>query len=78
MPFCPHTEEDIRSMLATIGVASVEDLFDEIPAKLRARSLDGVPAQVSEIEISRIMHERAARRFMRSSWASAQTPMACM
>ena len=48
-------------MLATIGVASIEDLFDEIPPKLRTRSLDDVPAQVGELEISRIMHERAAR-----------------
>jgi len=61
MPFCPHTEEEIRSMLATIGVAGIDDLFDEIPAKLRVQSLDGVPAQLSELEISRIMHERAAR-----------------
>jgi glycine dehydrogenase subunit 1 len=60
MPFCPHTDEEIRSMLASIGVASIDDLFDEIPAKLRA-SLDGVPEQVGELEISRIMHERAAR-----------------
>jgi glycine cleavage system P protein (glycine dehydrogenase) subunit 1 len=61
MPFCPHTEADIRSMLATIGVAGIEDLFDEIPAHLRVRSLEGVPAQVGEQEITRIMHERAAR-----------------
>jgi glycine dehydrogenase subunit 1 len=61
MPFCPHTEEEIRSMLATIGAARIDDLFDEIPAKLRVQSLDGVPPQVGELEISRIMHERAAR-----------------
>jgi glycine dehydrogenase subunit 1 len=61
MPFSPHTEEDIRSMLATIGVGSIEELFDEIPEKMRVRSLDGVPEQIGELEISRIMHERAAR-----------------
>jgi glycine dehydrogenase subunit 1 len=48
-------------MLASIGVASIDDLFDEIHAKLRVQSLDGVPEQVGELEISRIMHERAAR-----------------
>jgi glycine dehydrogenase subunit 1 len=61
VPFCPHTEEEIRSMLAAIGVAGIDDLFDEIPGKLRVRSLEAVPEQVSEMEISRIMHERAAR-----------------
>ncbi len=61
MPFIPHTEEDVKSMLAAIGVDSIEDLFDEIPAELRAEGLTNVPAGVSEMEISRIMHEHAAK-----------------
>ena len=32
MPFIPHTEEDIQSMLASIGANAIDDLFDEIPA----------------------------------------------
>ena len=36
MPFIPHTAEEERSMLAEIGVDSIEALFDEIPAHLRA------------------------------------------
>ncbi|MCG7960489.1 MAG: hypothetical protein JAY69_15640, partial [Candidatus Thiodiazotropha taylori] len=28
MPFIPHTEDDIQEMLATIGVESIDDLFD--------------------------------------------------
>ena len=59
MPFIPHTEEDVKSMLKTIGVESIEDLFDEIPKELRAEGLTKVPVGVSEMEISRIMHERA-------------------
>ena len=35
MPFIPHSETDVREMLDTIGVGSIEDLFDEIPANLR-------------------------------------------
>ena len=35
MPFIPHTDDDIRAMLASIGVASIDELFDEIPAALR-------------------------------------------
>jgi glycine dehydrogenase subunit 1 len=61
MPFIPHTDTDIRTMLDAIGVRSIEDLFDEIPASLRIKALAGVPAGVNEMEISRIMHERAAR-----------------
>ena len=30
MPFVPHTHEDEKLMLDTIGVDSIEDLFDAI------------------------------------------------
>ncbi len=35
MPYIPHTEQDRQEMLATIGVASIDDLFREIPENLR-------------------------------------------
>ncbi|NOY66042.1 MAG: aminomethyl-transferring glycine dehydrogenase subunit GcvPA [Gammaproteobacteria bacterium] len=60
MPYIPHTEEEVGQMLDTIGVDSIEDLFDEIPASLRHKSLDGVPTQATEMEVTRLMHERAA------------------
>lgn len=59
MPFIPHTDEDIRHMLAEIGVDSVNALFDEIPEDLRDPGLPRVPAGVSEMEITRVMNERA-------------------
>lgn len=60
MPFNPHTEDDVRAMLEAIGADDVEQLFDEIPAELRGASLDNIPAGVSEMVITRLMHERAA------------------
>ncbi len=60
MPYIPHTEEDIQAMLAAIGANSVEDLFDEIPAALKAVGLE-LPAGLNEREISRLMEERAAQ-----------------
>lgn len=61
MPFIPHTEDDTREMLAAIGAASLDDLFDEIPKELLIDSLDGVPAALTEMEITRLMRERAAQ-----------------
>ncbi len=61
MPFIPHTDDDIRAMLETIGVDSIERLFDEIPRELIIDELPGVPEALSEMEISRLMRERAAR-----------------
>jgi glycine dehydrogenase subunit 1 len=59
MPFIPHTEEDIRAMCAAIGVADVEQLFDEIPQTLKSDGLAGIPAGMSEMQVTRLMHERA-------------------
>ena len=61
MPFIPHTEKDTREMLAAIGADSIEALFDEIPAELRIDHLRGVPEALNEMEISRLMRERAAK-----------------
>ncbi len=65
MPFVPHTEEDIKSMLVAIGVESIDDLFDEIPADLRHdlgkdKPLAGVPEGLPESGVARLMHARAA------------------
>ena len=61
MAFIPHTPDDVREMLSTIGVASIEDLFDEIPAALRCKPLTGIPTACSEMQIGRLMSERAAK-----------------
>jgi glycine dehydrogenase subunit 1 len=59
MPFIPHTDDDVREMLAVIGVPSVEALFDEIPANLRVKSLAEVPEGLSELEVMQLMGERS-------------------
>jgi glycine dehydrogenase subunit 1 len=59
MPFTPHTESDIRTMLDTMGVDSVSALFDEIPAHLRCQPLMAVPEGLSEMDALRVMQERS-------------------
>jgi len=59
MPFIPHTEQDIQKMLSVIGAQSIDDLFDEIPAHLRAKPLDGVPDGLGEMEMIRLLSDRA-------------------
>ena len=61
MPFIPHTQEDVAAMLKSIGVASIEDLFDEIPAELKCSGLEAIPAGEPEMAVTRLMHERAAQ-----------------
>lgn len=59
MAFIPHTEADVRGMLDKLGLQEIEELFDEIPPELRIKELSGVPEAVSEMEIARLMQQRA-------------------
>jgi len=61
MPFIPHTEDEVKEMLAAIGAARIDDLFDEIPPHLKAAPLDGIGPGLSEMEVTRLMQERARR-----------------
>ncbi|HEV8331501.1 MAG TPA: aminomethyl-transferring glycine dehydrogenase subunit GcvPA [Steroidobacteraceae bacterium] len=61
MPFIPHTESDVREMLAAIGAPSIDALFEEIPAALRIKSLAGIPEALTEMEVGRLMQQRAGR-----------------
>ena len=59
MPFIPHTDTDIKEMLAAIGAPSIDALFDEIPAALRIKSLAAIPEALTEMEVGRLMQVRA-------------------
>jgi len=61
MPFIPHTPDEVKAMLTTIGVDSIEDLFDEVPANLRIGELADVPPAMMEMEIARLMKQRAGQ-----------------
>jgi glycine dehydrogenase subunit 1 len=61
MPFVPHTAADIADMLRAIGTQNIEELFDEIPPYLKIQGLAGIPEALNEMEIGRLMSERAAR-----------------
>lgn len=60
MPYIPHTDADVQAMLDVIGVDSIADLFDEIPADILSQPLSKVPEGASEMVVSRLMAERAA------------------
>ena len=51
MAYGPHTKEDRARMLEAIGVASVDELFADIPASLRSSGLD-LPAPEPESDLA--------------------------
>ncbi len=60
MAFIANTERDLQDMLSAIGVADTEDLFRDIPEKVRLKELLPVGRALSEYETLRLMRERAA------------------
>ena len=61
MPFIPHTDAEVESMLTAIGVESIDSLFDEIPAELRCDGLANIPEGLSEMAVGQIMKRWAAQ-----------------
>jgi glycine cleavage system P protein (glycine dehydrogenase) subunit 1 len=61
MPFIPHTENEIQSMLDSIGVKQIDDLFGEVPSELRAGELSKIPTGLNEMKMTQLMTERGAQ-----------------
>jgi len=57
-PYIPHTEDDKKAMLEEIGVKSTEDLFADIPEKVRYPELR-LPKPLSEAELMAEMRAMA-------------------
>ncbi len=48
MTYIPHTDKDIKDMLAAIGVTSLDELFDQIPYALRLQRPLNIPPGLPE------------------------------
>ncbi len=48
MPYIPHTEQDRKEMLETIGVKSIDELFREVPENLRLSGELNIPSALDE------------------------------
>jgi glycine dehydrogenase subunit 1 len=56
-----NTPDDQRAMLTKIGVASLEDLFQQVPAAVRLKRPLTIPQALSEIELTQHMQKLASR-----------------
>lgn len=60
-PALPHTEEDLRQMLAAVGAGSLQELFADVPPELLRREPLELPPAMSEAEVHRHLAALAAR-----------------
>jgi glycine dehydrogenase subunit 1 len=58
MTYIPHSPKERDAMLATIGIRSLDKLFDAIPAKYRFPKLD-LPPALTEMEAASLLDELA-------------------
>ncbi len=59
-PYLPNTDADRRAMLQEIGVGSIEELFLDIPEKVRNAQFK-LPPPLSELELKRELSRLAGR-----------------
>ena len=52
--FFPHTEEDLKEMLAKAGVSSLKELYAEVPESIRFKGDYDLPEAMSELEIRQL------------------------
>ena len=61
MDFLPHTPQDDAEMLATIGLGSLEDLFEAIPEGVRVGGPLDIPDALDEVSLLAHLGELSAR-----------------
>ena len=53
--FFPHTDDDIRQMLAKIGIGSLEDLYAGLPEEVKFKGEYDMPEAMSEQEVRDVL-----------------------
>ena len=69
MRYLPHTDTDRKAMLDTIGVASIDDLFTDVPDAARLDGLVDLPTRQGELAVERALTAMAGRNI-----AASQAP----
>jgi glycine dehydrogenase subunit 1 len=69
MRYLPLTEADRKTMFETIGVRSIEDLYEDVPQTARLKAPVDLPRHLSEIEV-----ERALRAMASTNLGTASCP----
>jgi glycine dehydrogenase subunit 1 len=52
--YFPHTQDDLKAMLDTVGVDSLDALYAQIPESIRFRGEYKLPSEMSEMEVRQL------------------------
>ncbi len=67
MRYLPHLDSDRTAMLEAIGVASIDDLFTDVPAAAHLKGLVDLPLQQGELAVERAMAAMASKNISAGS-----------
>jgi glycine dehydrogenase subunit 1 len=70
MRYIPNSPDERATLLAALGVTSVDDLFATVPRAVFHRELPPLPPPASEIEVRRDFGALAAKNASLSDWTS--------
>jgi len=78
-PYIPHTPDDIRQMLSTVGMTSLDDLYADVPSEFIYKGDYDLPDAMSEDEIRHHFETLAERNakmtcFAGQGWYDHCTP----
>lgn len=59
--YIPNTQEDMEQMLSVIGLASIDQLFADIPEGIKLNRALDLPESLSEMELSHLMKDLAKK-----------------
>lgn len=60
MRFFPHTDDDVRAMLAAVGAASLDELIEHVPAAMRGSAAIDLAPGMGEAEVAAALGALAA------------------
>ena len=69
--YFPHTSADLQSMLAKVGVDEIDDIFADIPEKLRFHRDYQLPSEMSELEVRQLFEQLGAQNKQLTCFAGA-------
>lgn len=68
--YLPMTEQDEKEMLQTIGISSIDELFEDIPEKVRFKGLYNIKEAKSETALLKELQQLAAKNINTENYVS--------
>ena len=70
MPYILNTQKDIQDMLKTVGVSSIEQLYSQIPDRVKLKEPLNLESGYSELDVKRRLTQLASKNIILDNFNS--------